>query len=220
MIKGIQRSRLRLFLPVFVAISLAMAPAWTRAQAVRSGPVEARLVAEDVAVQPGRPFVAALMLKMDPDWHVYWKYPGDSGLPTTLSWDLPAGFTAGPLRWPVPERFESGGLVTYGYSGQVLLATTIVPPQAGQAGARLVLKARAGWLACRVECTPGKAALELSLPVQAGTPKTDVRWARSFRETRSLLPVTASSGNSRHPLIRARSPSWNLSCRRPPAVPG
>ena len=180
-------------MPVFVAVFLALAPGSTRAQAVRSGPVEARLVAAETSVQPGRPFLVGLSLSMDPDWHVYWKNPGDSGLPTTLAWDLPAGCTAGPLQWPVPERFESGGLVTYGYSGRVLLMTEILPPGTAQAGTPLVLKARAGWLACRVECTPGKASLELSLPVKADTPATDQRWARSFTEAESMIPTAATS---------------------------
>jgi DsbC/DsbD-like thiol-disulfide interchange protein len=192
MIKGIQLSRLHVFLPVLVSIFLVLAPGSTRAQAVRSGPVEARLVAAEVSVQPGKPFIVALMLKIDPDWHVYWKNPGDSGLPTTLQWDLPEGVTAGPLQWPVPERFESGGLVTYGYSGRVLLMTEMLQERTGQIGSRLVLKARAGWLSCRVECTPGKASLELSLPVLTGVPAADVRWAPSFTEAKSLLPSASS----------------------------
>ena len=193
--RSIQRTRLCLFLPVFVAIFMALAPRTASAQTVRSGPVEARLVASETSVQPGRPFLVALSLSMDPDWHVYWKNPGDSGLPTTLDWELPAGFTSGKLQWPVPERFESGGLVTYGYSGQVLLMTEILPPRTVQAGTPLVLKARAGWLACRVECTPGKASLELPLPVKADTPTTDQRWARSFTEAKSMIPSSATSAH-------------------------
>ena len=33
----------------------------------------------------------ALRLKMAEGWHTYWQNPGDSGLPTTLTWTLPAG---------------------------------------------------------------------------------------------------------------------------------
>ena len=120
--------------------------------------------------------------------------PGDSGLPTTIDWDLPAGFTAGPLQWPVPERFDSDGLATYGYPGKVLLLTEIQPPKSAQTGIPVVLKARAGWLACRVECTPGNASLDLSLPVKPGDPSADPRWAALFREARSHLPLAAPTG--------------------------
>ena len=155
----------------------------------RSGPVEAQLVAEPASVRPGTPFTAALVLRMDPGWHVYWKNPGDSGLPTTIDWDLPAGFSAGPITWPVPERIVTADLVTYGYSGQVLLLAEITPPANLGTGTPLILKARAGWLACRVECTPGKADLTLSLPVRPSLPSADVRWADAFRAARISLPA-------------------------------
>jgi thiol:disulfide interchange protein len=219
--KSIQTMRRPAFLPVLVAVLLAVAAGQAGAQAVRSGPVEARLVAAETSVQPGRPFMVALSLSMDPDWHVYWKNPGDSGLPTTLEWDLPAGFTAGSLQWPVPERFESDGLVTFGYSRQVLLLTEISPPKTATAGGSVVLKAHAGWLACRVECTPGKASLELTLPVNAGTPARDERWERPFAEMKALLPTTAAAGFSATAdsrtvtLVGTGSPSSNVAATVP-----
>jgi len=190
---SVERRPRHALLLIFVAFFL-FAALRAPAQSVRDGPVEARLVAEGLSIQPGRPMTVALLLRMDPDWHVYWKYPGDSGLPTTLDWTLPAGFTAGPLQWPVPERFVTQGLVTYGYAGQVMLLTQITPPAGLHSEAALTLKARAGWLACRVECTPGKASLEISLPVEPGSPAADARWARLFTETKSLLPVRGDTG--------------------------
>lgn len=89
------------FFVLFAALSWPAAfPAY--AQAVRSGPVEARLAVEDLSVQPGRPFWAALHLAIDREWHVYWKNPGDSGLPTTVDWilppDSPRARSSGPFR--------------------------------------------------------------------------------------------------------------------------
>jgi thiol:disulfide interchange protein DsbD len=181
------------FLLTFVGIFWSVA-LHAPAQALEKGPVEARLAAEDLSVQPGKPFTVALRLSMDPDWHVYWKNPGDSGLPTTLDWNLPAGFRAGPLQWPVPERFVTDGLVTYGYSGHVLLMTEIIPPEGLPPGTPLTFRAQAGWLACKVECVPGKAGLEVSLPVRVGVPAADPRWAAEFKDTKSRLPVLQGAG--------------------------
>src|SRR5687767_12241867 len=47
------------------------------------------LVADTVAITPGKPFTAGIRLKMLPGWHVYTEYPGDSGAPPTVEWDLP-----------------------------------------------------------------------------------------------------------------------------------
>jgi DsbC/DsbD-like thiol-disulfide interchange protein len=169
----------------FTALKLAATPL----QSVRSGPVVALVMVEQTSILPGRPFTAGVSLRMDPGWHVYWKNPGDSGLPTKVSWDLPAGFTAGALQWPVPERFETQGLVTYGYSREVLLLAVITPPASLPVGEVVTLGAKVEWLACTIECTPGKAALRVSLPVGPAEPRNDLKWEDSFSSTRMSIPA-------------------------------
>jgi len=169
----------------FLALNAAAAPMLS----VRSGPVVAQVAVEQTSILPGKPFTAGVSLRMDPGWHVYWKNPGDSGLPTKVSWEMPAGFTAGPLQWPVPERFETQGLVTYGYSGQVLLLSVITPPPSLPVGQAVTVRAYVDWLACTIECTPGKAALGISLPVGPAEPQNDLQWEESFRSARALVPA-------------------------------
>ena len=201
---------------IILSLVLGAAALPAPAQAVKDGPVEARLAVEALSIQPGKPFSVALVLSMDPEWHTYWKNPGDSGLPTTLEWTLPPGFSAGPLEWPVPQRFVTDGLVTYGYSGRVLLITEITPPKQLPPDAALKLAARAGWLACRVECVPGKAELSVSLPVQPGDPAADARWKGELGTTRSRLPVpgapadySAAADARAVTITGARSPAAN-----------
>jgi thiol:disulfide interchange protein/DsbC/DsbD-like thiol-disulfide interchange protein len=193
---------------------LLLSPLACQAQTpVRDGPVEARLASEQVSVQPGKPFTVALVLSIDPDWHVYWKYPGDSGLPTTISWQLPPGFSAGPIQWPVPQKFVSQGLVTYGYPRQVVLLTELSVPAGLKPGQTVSVQARAGWLACRVECTPGAASLGLSLPVSASSPPRDTEWKAAFDEARGRLPVPASG-----PDFSAAGDSSSLTLRVPASL--
>jgi len=47
-----------------------------------------------------------LSLQHQPQWHTYWKNPGDSGLPTQLSWQLSAGAAAGQIAWPSPHALR------------------------------------------------------------------------------------------------------------------
>jgi DsbC/DsbD-like thiol-disulfide interchange protein len=70
-----------------------------------------------------------LQLQHQPEWHTYWKNPGDSGLPTQLDWTLPAGIEAGEIAWPVPKKIPVGTLANYGYEGNVLLPVplTVTP---------------------------------------------------------------------------------------------
>ena len=89
----------------FIAVAVifsAVPPAG--AQAVYDARTEVELVSGVDAVVAGEPFELAVRMKTDPGWHVYWKNPGDSGLPVSVRWDLPEGFKAGDVHWPVPER--------------------------------------------------------------------------------------------------------------------
>lgn len=170
--------------------------------------VRASLVAETNAIVPGRPLLAGVRLQMDPGWHTYWRNPGDSGLPTRIRWQLPAGFAAGEIRWPYPERFSSGPVVSYGYAEEVLLPVAIAVP--ASAAGRVRLAARVDWLECQEACLPGKAEVELVLPVRAsGAPSAA---APLFADTARRLPVRASAWS-----VRARMEPGALALRlRPP----
>lgn len=134
----------------------------------------AQLVADVESIAPGEPFRLGVLFEMDPHWHIYWRNSGDVGLPTEIEWQLPEGFTAGPLHWPAPDRIEQGGLISYGYHGQTLLFAEIRPPEELDAGAGpLAFKARADWLVCKETCIPGGAAVELTRTVGAGEPSED-----------------------------------------------
>jgi thiol:disulfide interchange protein len=109
-------------------------------------------------------FWVALVIDADKDWHTYWRNPGDSGLPTKIHWELPAGFTAGEIQWPFPERIESPPLVTYGYHGKVLLPIRIQPPKGWTPQVAFHLRAKASWLICQDVCLPAKEDVELKWP--------------------------------------------------------
>jgi hypothetical protein len=90
--------------------------------------VGVELVSEATALVPGRSATLGLRFVHEPHWHTYWINPGDSGLATKLSWKLPADFRAGEILWPVPQRFDVGGLFNFGYSGDALLPVRLDVP--------------------------------------------------------------------------------------------
>ena len=129
--------------------------------------VTADLVAEAASITPNATLWVDLQLAIKPGWHVYWQNPGDSGLPTAIDWSLPRGFSAGPVRWPVPEHFVQNGIGNYGYAGGVDLLVPISVPKELETGKPAVLDAEASWLVCADICIPGGAKLSLTLPVTA-----------------------------------------------------
>lgn len=142
--------------------------------------------------------LAAVHMKMEPGWHVYWENPGEAGMPVEIRWDLPEGFRAFPLEFPVPERFDSGGVTGFGYKDEVVLFSRIVSE--GKQGSLSVpagdfpLKAELSWLSCKDVCVPGSASLVLQ-PGKAGTVLQDLaqkfygRIPRFIEESRGAIEL-------------------------------
>jgi len=143
--------------------------------------VQVELVAETASVASAATLWVDVHFTIKPGWHIYWRNPGDSGLPTAIEWHLPPGFSAGSILWPVPERFVQGGIGNYGYAGS---ADLLVPITAAKdLGAAAGLAGEASWLVCADICIPGSAKLSLSLPVAAGPVAPDPAAATLFAKS-------------------------------------
>jgi thiol:disulfide interchange protein/DsbC/DsbD-like thiol-disulfide interchange protein len=140
---------------------------------VQTEQVRAELVAHaPQGLTPGAPVWLGLLLKHQPHWHTYWKNPGDSGLPTTLTWTLPAGLQAGDIAWPTPQKIRIDTLVNLGYEGEVLLPVpvTVAPDfKPGPLARDITVQLSAMWLVCRQECIPQEGQFTLRIPVQGST---------------------------------------------------
>lgn len=127
--------------------------------------VEASLVAlKNTFPADAREIVVGLRLVHQPHWHTYWIAPG-TGFPPSLAWELPPGWTAGPIRWPAPHRVydTAKNLAGNGYEGVVTLPVTLTPPAGLAPDTPVTLRAKAEWLMCKDVCIPGDAALSLTL---------------------------------------------------------
>ncbi|HEY2039199.1 MAG TPA: protein-disulfide reductase DsbD domain-containing protein, partial [Edaphobacter sp.] len=141
-----------------------------------AGPIQAQhltaeLISDSGTITPGGNSRVALLLTLEPGWHVYWMYAGDSGEPPTVKWALPQGITAGPMQYPVPSRLPLGPLMDYGYERMAVFPFDLEASQQLAFG-EAQLKAHVQWLVCREVCLPGKAYLGLDLNA---TPKASGR---------------------------------------------
>jgi len=147
--------------------------AWAQGlpSAVVSTPqLRAELVAHaPQGVQAGQPVWVGLQLTHQPEWHTYWRNPGDSGLPTQIELNLPPGITAGDVQWPLPHKLKAGNLTNYGYDKTVLLAVplTVSKDYKPNASQTLDLQVHANWLVCRLECIPQEGEFALRIPVNS-----------------------------------------------------
>lgn len=160
--------------------------------------VRAELVAHaPQGIAPGQPLQLGLLITHQPDWHTYWKNPGDSGLPTQLDWQLPAGLDASEIAWPAPRKFPIGTLANYGYDGQVLLPVAVtVPPgwRPDPLATEATFQLHASWLVCRQECIPEEGRFTLQVPLQGTTALHAAAFqAAAEAHPRPLQPADGSS---------------------------
>lgn len=155
--------------------------------------VDVELVPGATAIAAGTPLTLGVLLKMQPQWHIYWQNPGDSGAPPSISLrNAPPGFTISNPRFPVPTRHVSpGDIVNYIYSGEVMLLVTISPPRDflnPPLPSPVVLQVDVDWLVCdENRCLPGSATSSLKLPL--ATRESPAEPANSDRLDRFLRQI-------------------------------
>src|SRR5688572_27754315 len=193
--------RMRMLAVFIVGLSCAAAHAARPADLVK-----AELLADVDAVKVGEPFALGVRLKVKPAWHVYWKYPGDSGSATKVELKLPDGWQASPPQFPIPKRFnQPGDIIGYGYEDEVMLIATVTPPAELKSGAAGEIVANVKWLSCADVCIPGKAELKLSLP--AGEESKPAN-AELFKTWMERLPAKGSPALGTTSLSRGTTPRY------------
>lgn len=132
---------------------------------------ELRLLKDQGRVEAGSTLLMGLEIVPAPHWHTYWRFAGDVGLPTRLSWTLPAGLEAGEMDWPTPTRFDTGGLISFGYDhAHTLLVPLHVSP--GVEGP-LAIALHVRYLVCEIQCVPEEASLDTTVAVGASLASQD-----------------------------------------------
>jgi suppressor for copper-sensitivity B len=145
------------------------APAWAENAAsawARNDHAAVRLVAALGATGGGESVALGLEFDLRPGWKIYWRMPGEGGLPPRLDWSASRNLGQVAIAWPAPIRFTTFGLDTHGYEGHVVLpltATLLDRAAPVQALAKL------DYLLCEKICIPYDATLRLDLPAGPAT---------------------------------------------------
>ncbi|GBQ44622.1 cytochrome c biogenesis thiol:disulfide interchange protein DsbD [Acetobacter ghanensis DSM 18895] len=173
-------------------------------QAAESAPVvsprsTATLITESDTARADRPLHVALRLRLKPGWHTYWLNPGDAGDPVTLNVTATGALLGNSqnITWPTPERIRDASLMSYAYTGDVVLPVTL-PLQANTTDNKeeqTTLRAQASWLVCEQACIPEEGTFSLTLPTGAPHPSAQAPlFAQAAQHTPvpSPYPVTIS----------------------------
>ncbi|NJR42877.1 MAG: hypothetical protein HC767_09685 [Akkermansiaceae bacterium] len=170
-------------------------------------PLEIRLISEMRTVVAGKTFYVGMHLNHPAAHHTYWKHPGIVGVPTSITWDLPAGVKAGKIEWPVPETVKMANYTAQGYHDEVLLMIPITLSES-LTNQSVTLQAKVSWMCCADGCYPAQdVPFSITLPVakeekadsltqplfekfRAFVPKPDPKWQAAVRRENGAIHLT------------------------------
>lgn len=177
---------MRILFPIFLAASIVVAAAvpvvaassdW---ETVEGGRV--RLVVADALAADGT-LRGALEIQLSPGWKTYWRDPGDSGVPPSLTASPDSGYAVELAGYPPPEWFDEDGSAFAGYKHSVALPVRMTP--AGQDGR---VRAEAFLGICKAICIPVQARFDIALGA-SGSSSDDRLVGESF----DALPATPTA---------------------------
>ena len=130
-------------------------------------------------------------VRLGPGWKIYWKSPGDAGVPSEFDWAASSNLAAAEVQWPVPHRASILGVESVGYTGEVLFPVKVQlknPDFDAGAELRLVL------YACSTICIREERVLKADLlhPSDPGAQALIDQWREKIPAATSASLAIAS----------------------------
>jgi len=162
----------------------------------------ARLIAAGSA---GGVLQAAVEIKLAPGAITYWRNPGDSGLPPTLSFEGSGNLAQARISFPAPRRLaEGGGGEAFGYDGALVLPIDVEPIEATKP---VAIALKLNYAVCETICVPAEANLHLTLP---GAETSSSPFADAIAKAKALTPRPVDWADLAADLTATSGKTWRL----------
>ena len=76
--------------------------------------------------------MAALHMELASGWKTYWRAPGEAGIPPQFDWTASRNLAGLDVLWPTPRITVDHGMLTIGYSEQLVLPIRLLPARPGR----------------------------------------------------------------------------------------
>ena len=197
-----------LIMAMLVCSPLASAQSFGQRQA------EVSLISERDVAQAGETFFVAFDIKINPNWHVYWRNAGDSGLPPEIFWSEDGNPGAGDFVWPAPHEqvVLEDQIVNYGFEERLVLPFAVSVPADAEIGDPVRLKGVLEYQICEQVCLIETEEFDRIILI-GQTPRINEQNGQLIAEWASKAPV-ALSGQARF-IGQADDASWTLSLAAP-----
>jgi DsbC/DsbD-like thiol-disulfide interchange protein len=149
-------------------------------------PASAKLVVDSYSLEKSRSIPIGILVELEKDWHLYWRNSGDTGIPTSVEFDLPEGITVSEIQWAVPKIFEFDGLASFGYEKKILLIADLTIPENFESES-LSISAKVKSLICRDVCIPFNATISKEIELTNSFSAED-KISELFAQARINLP--------------------------------
>jgi suppressor for copper-sensitivity B len=171
-------------LSIMLFFAAASVYAQNRSEGVKTPEVEMQLISAITATGDRTDLPLGLKVRLSEGWKIYWRSPGDAGLPPELSLadENTSSLHTIEMDFPVPSRFSLFGLDTYGYGREVIFPVYVRGHNAGQP---LVLAAEVNALVCADICIPVGGSLSLDIPAGQSRASAD---AQDIARFAALVP--------------------------------
>jgi suppressor for copper-sensitivity B len=150
-------------LPIFVVALLLSLPLFSKAAATpwKVNPHgQVRLIAANDSLSGAGPIWLGFQFKPATGWYLYWKDPGEAGMPPHVDWKGSEGLAHPEMLWPMPEKLIlPGNILEYGYPGEI-----VYPVRATAQTGGVKIEAKLSYLTCYTSCVPYTYTFTLNLP--------------------------------------------------------
>lgn len=148
----------------------------------------------------------ALEVDLEPSWKTYWRDPGGSGVPPSVTVTADGQPVAAEMDFPAPQRHRDGGDAWAGYDQPVAFALTLAPPAGSGA-----LDASVFLGVCRDICIPVQTSFHVETAGAESLADEEQAVADAFAalpgEPRPGLRVTAARVEGDRLTVEAEAPA-------------
>ena len=146
---------------------------------------EARLISSVSATGDLQVLPLALEFRLATGWKIYWRTPGEAGLPPAIDLLADGDAVISQIKWPVPKRFNAFGFDNFGYDSAVILPLQV---SGHRPGSSIQLRGQIEALVCADICVPLGGSVALTMPAGPASPTAD---SRAIAQATALVPRQA-----------------------------
>ncbi len=175
---------------------------------------------------------AGIEIKMQPGWHTYWRYPGDSGVPPRFDFSGSENFAGAKVLYPAPHLYTDETGNTLGYKDNVIFPLQVTSKQPGKP---VKLHVKIDYAVCEKLCVPVEgnaqlmlgpggsaqdgalAAAEAQVPKQVSAAQAGLTVKRVTDAAKPLVTVDlkAPAGEKMQIFVEGPTPEWALPIPKP-----